>query len=344
MRSYDTLLLFLLPAKFVAYETVKMVNTVIRTLLVLAAAVLILMILAAAAILRQRSSARMVLQEQANLKRQEEMNAQLEEFNALLAKSKEAAEQALQNAEVANRAKSAFLGNVSHDIRTPMNAIVGFTTLLKDETDNPAMVQEYAQRIETASQHLLSLINDVLEINKIESGSTTLNLVEMNLAAVIDEINVIIRPQATAKDQTFDIFVTPLKYELLQGDKLRINQILINLLSNFVKYTPAGGRIEMRVEELPQVMKTYSRVRFTVRDNGIGMSEDYLKVIFDPFTREETKATYGIQGTGLGMAITKSLVDLMGGSIKVSSKLNEGSTFIVELELRIQEQEDNPQF
>ena len=252
--------------------------------------------------------------------------------------------EALQMAKAANEAKSAFLGSVSHDIRTPMNAIVGFITLLKDEADNPAVVLEYAGRIETASQHLLSLINDVLDINKIESGSTSLNLVEMDLAEVIDEINAIIRPQAKAKDQTFDISVSPLKYELLQGDKLRINQILINLLSNSVKYTPAGGNIQMRVEELPQMMPKYSRIRFTVSDNGMGMSEDYLKVIFDPFTREQTEATYEIQGTGLGMAITKSLVDLMGGSIKVTSKLGEGSTFTVELELRIQEQEDDPQF
>ena len=252
--------------------------------------------------------------------------------------------EALQMAKAANEAKSAFLGSVSHDIRTPMNAIVGFITLLKDEADNPDVVLEYAGRIETASQHLLSLINDVLDINKIESGSTSLNLVEMNLAEVIDEINAIIRPQAKAKDQAFEISVSPLKYELLQGDKLRINQILINLLSNSVKYTPAGGRIEMRVEELSQMMPKYSRIRFSVSDNGMGMSEEYLKVIFDPFTREQTEATYEIQGTGLGMAITKSLVDLMGGSIKVTSKLGEGSTFTVELELRIQEQDDDPQF
>ena len=252
--------------------------------------------------------------------------------------------EALKMARAASEAKSAFLGSVSHDIRTPMNAIVGFTTLLKDETENPVKVQEYASRIETASQHLLSLINDVLDINKIESGSTTLNLVEMDLAKVIDGVNAIIRPQAKAKAQRFDIVVSPLKYELLLGDKLRINQILINLLSNSVKYTPVGGRIEMRVDELPQMMKKHSRVRFTVSDNGMGMSEDYQKVIFDPFTREETKDTYGIQGTGLGMAITKSLVDLMGGSIKVTSKLGEGSTFTVELDLSILEHEDDPRF
>ena len=250
--------------------------------------------------------------------------------------------EALRMARAANEAKSAFLGSVSHDIRTPMNAIIGFTTLLKGETENPVKVQEYAGRIETASQHLLSLINDVLDINKIESGSATLNLVEMNLAEAVDEINAIILPQAQAKDQTFDIIISPLSHEFLQGDKLRINQILINLLSNAVKYTPAGGKIEMRVEELPQRMKTHSYVRFTVSDNGMGMSEDYLKVIFEPFSREETEATYEIQGTGLGMAITKSLVDLMGGSIKVESKPGEGSTFTVELELAIQEHEDDP--
>ena len=251
---------------------------------------------------------------------------------------------ALRMARAASDAKTAFLGSVSHDIRTPMNAIIGFLALMRDEADNPSMVLEYTQRIDAASQHLLGLINDVLDMNKIESGSATLNISEMNLAEVVDEINTIIRPQAKAKGQTFDISVSHLAYEHLLGDKLRINQILINLLSNAVKYTPEGGTIEMGVEELPQVVNNYSRVRFTVRDNGLGMSEDYQKVIFDPFTREETKATHEIQGTGLGMAITKSLVDLMGGAIHVESKQGEGSTFTVELELCIQEREDDPGF
>jgi len=248
--------------------------------------------------------------------------------------------EALHMAQAANAAKSSFLSSVSHDIRTPMNAIIGFLALMQNEADNPGMVREYAQRIDAASQHLLGLINDVLDMNKIESGSTTLSISEMNLAEVIDEINTIIRPQAKAKKQTFDIFTSPLAYEHLLGDKMRINQILINLLSNAVKYTPEGGTIEMRVEELSQVISNYSRVRFTVSDNGIGMSEDYLKVIFDPFTREETRVTHKIQGTGLGMAITKSLVDLMGGSIHVESELGKGSTFTVELELCIQERQD----
>ena len=259
-------------------------------------------------------------------------------------KTQESLTEALHMANAANEAKSAFLSSVSHDIRTPMNAIIGFLALMKDEADNPAVVREYIQRIDTASQHLLGLINDVLDMSKIESGSTTLSVSEMNLADVVSEINAIIRPQTKARNQTFDIFASHLRHEQVLGDKMRINQILINLLSNAVKYTQEGGTIELLVEELPQVVEQYSRVRLTVRDNGLGMSPEYQKVIFEPFTREETKITHEIQGTGLGMPITKSLVDLMGGTITVESRLGEGSTFCVELELRIQELEDDTGF
>jgi len=252
--------------------------------------------------------------------------------------------EALDIAQVANKAKSAFLSNVSHDIRTPMNAILGFVTLLKEEADNPDRVLEYTQKISVASQHLLGLINDVLDMNKIESGSAVLNISEVNLAEIIGEINTIIRPQARAKNQTFEIFTNALKNEHLLGDKLRINQILINILSNAVKYTQAGGEICMSVQELPQVDQNYSRIQFAISDNGKGMSEDFLQVIFDPFTRERGAALNQIQGTGLGMAITKNLVDLMNGTIRVTSKLGEGSTFVVELALRIQEKEDDPEF
>lgn len=252
--------------------------------------------------------------------------------------------EALKIAQVANNAKSTFLSNVSHDIRTPMNAITGFVALLQKEADNPEHVREYVQQIDAASQHLLGLINDVLDINKIESGSAALNLSETDLAGIIEEINTIIRPQAKGKNQTFEIFSDSVTHEHLLADKLRINQILINLLSNAVKYTPEGGEIQMRLDELPQVDDNYSRIRFTVSDNGIGMSEEYLKVIFEPFTRENSEAMHQIQGTGLGMAITKSLVDLMGGTIRVESKLGKGSAFIVELELHISLKEEDPEF
>ena len=252
-------------------------------------------------------------------------------------KSQDALTQALEMAQAANKAKTSFLGSMSHDIRTPMNAIMGLTMLLKEETDNPERVREYTHRIDVASQHLLSLINDVLDMNKIEDGSATLNITEFTPAEIIEELNTILRPQAKAKDQIFEIAASPFTCEHLLGDKLRINQILINILSNAVKYTPEGGRVELDVTELPQRVKGHSHIRFTVRDNGQGMSEEYLKVIFDPFTREQNARTHLIQGTGLGMAITKSLVDLMGGSIQVESTLGKGSVFTVELDFRVQE-------
>ncbi len=252
--------------------------------------------------------------------------------------------EALQIAQVANDAKSTFLSSVSHDIRTPMNAIIGFVGLLQEEADNPEHVRDYVKRIDAASQHLLGLINDVLDLNKIENGSATLNISEVNLADIIDEINAIIRPQTREKNQTFEIFSSSVIHEHVQADKLRINQILINLLSNAVKYTPEDGNIQLRMEELSQVDDNYTHIRFTVSDNGIGMSEEYLKVIFDPFTRENREIIRRIQGTGLGMAITKSLVDLMGGTISVWSKSGEGSVFTVDLELYISKKEDDPEF
>jgi len=249
--------------------------------------------------------------------------------------------EALQIAQVANDAKSTFLSSVSHDIRTPMNAIIGFVELLREEADNPDHVRDYVQRIDAASQHLLGLINDVLDMNRIESGSATLTLSEVNLADIIDGINAIIRPQTRAKNQTFEIFSSSVVHEHLLADKLRIDQILINLLSNAVKYTPEGGYIKMQLDELAQVDDNYSRIRFTISDNGMGMSEEYLKMIFDPFTRENKEIIRQIQGSGLGMAITKSLVDMMGGTIRVQSSPGEGSVFTVELELYISRKEDD---
>lgn len=248
--------------------------------------------------------------------------------------------QALEIAQVANRAKSAFLRNVSHDIRTPMNAIMGFTALLREEADSPEHVLEYTQKISDASQYLLGLINNVLDMNKIESGSAVLDVAELNLAELVDEVDAIIRLQAEEKEQSFEIAAVSLTNKHLLGDKLRIKQILTNILSNAVEYTQNGGEIKMWIDELPQIDESYSRICFTISDNGQGMSEEYQKVIFDPFTREQSTAWNQMHGTGLGMAVTKSLVELMNGSIMVTSKLGEGSTFVVELELRIQDKED----
>ena len=258
--------------------------------------------------------------------------------------SKFALETALNAANAANKAKSTFLNNISHDIRTPMNAIVGLTLLLNHDAGDPERVKEYTRKITASSQYLLGLINDVLDMSKIESGKTTLNVTEINLAEFIDELGTMIRPQAKAKQQEFELFLADVTMEHLIGDRMRINQVLINILSNAVKYTPVGGRIQMTVTQLPQKTKDFVRLRFEVQDNGIGMSEEFLHVIFEPFAREINSVTNQIQGTGLGMPITKNLVELMGGTIDVKSRQGEGSIFTVDLELRIQEQNVDEKF
>lgn len=258
--------------------------------------------------------------------------------------SKFALETALNAANAANKAKSTFLNNISHDIRTPMNAIVGLTVLLNHDAGDPERVKEYTRKITASSQYLLGLINDVLDMSKIESGKTRLNITEINLAELIDELGTMIRPQTKAKHQEFELFLKDVASEHLIGDRMRINQVLINILSNAVKYTPAGGRIQMTVSQLPQKTKDFARLRFEVQDNGIGMSEEFLNVIFEPFAREINSVTNQIQGTGLGMPITKNLVELMGGAIDVKSKQGEGSVFTVDLELRIQEQNVDEKF
>ena len=337
LPDYDTLLLFLIPAECVASETVEMVNTIVRAQLILAAILLLLMILTVTSILRQRSSSLMFMQEQASRKRQEEMNASLAETNVLLTESRLAAEQALQIAEEANKSKSTFLSNMSHDIRTPMNAIIGFATLLTREADNEEKVREYTKKITSSSQHLLGLINDILDISKIEAGKTTLSLSEENIVDLIGEICDIIRPQMKAKGHTFEVYSKDIKHEQVVMDKLRLNQILLNLLSNAVNYTPDGGRITLTLQELPEQSDQLARFRFIVADNGCGMSEEYQRTIFQAFTREEDSVTNKIQGTGLGMAITKNLVDLMGGTIQVESEKGKGSAFTVELSLQANE-------
>ncbi|MCI8645522.1 MAG: response regulator [Firmicutes bacterium] len=252
--------------------------------------------------------------------------------------------EALQAAQIANTSKTTFLSNMSHDIRTPMNAILGFATLLEKDVDNPGKVSEYTKKITTSGRHLLSLINDVLDVSKIESGKTVLTLDKFALDKMISSIDAIIRPAAKEKRQSFDISVTGIKHEELIGDETRINQILINLLSNAVKYTPEGGNIWLRIIGLKQRSRQYEHIRIEVEDNGYGMTPEYLEVIFDAFTRAENSTTNKVQGTGLGMAITKSIVELMGGTIEVSSQVDQGSLFTVELELRIQDKEEDEHF
>ncbi len=240
-------------------------------------------------------------------------------------------QEALEAAKSANEAKSHFLSNMSHDIRTPMNAIIGFSVLLAKDADRPDKVKEYTRKITSSSQHLLSLINDVLDMSKIESGKASLNTVEFSLPELLEGLYFILHPQAKAKHQTLEFHAQGHPAEHLIGDKLHLNQILINLLSNAIKYTQDGGEISFIVEEMPKKTPQYAHLRFIVRDNGFGMSDEFLKTVFDPFAREVNDMTRRIQGTGLGMAITKNLIELMGGVIQVESQLGKGSIFTVEL-------------
>ena len=245
--------------------------------------------------------------------------------------------EALHAAQLASNAKTMFLSNMSHDIRTPMNAVIGFTTLLEKEAENPDKVREYTKKIMASGQHLLSLINDILEVSKIESGKMVLTEEEFDLNDLVSSIDAIIRPMAAVKSQEFHVEITDIMHEYLLGDETRINQILINLLSNAVKYTPEGGNIWLRIIGLKQHSGQFERIRIEVEDDGYGMTQEYLKTIFDVFTRAENSTTNKVQGTGLGMAITKNIVELMGGTIEVFSEVNKGSLFRVDVELRISE-------
>lgn len=252
--------------------------------------------------------------------------------------------EALQAAQIASNSKTMFLSNMSHDIRTPMNAVLGFTTLLAKDAENPEKVREYTKKITASGQHLLSLINDILDVSKIESGKVVLTMEEFTLNDLVSSVDAIIRPMANNRNQTFYVQVTGIQHEYLVGDETRINQILINLLSNAVKYTPEGGDIWFRIIGLKQHSSQFEHIRIEVEDNGYGMTPEYLTTIFDAFTRAENSTTNKVQGTGLGMAITKNIVELMGGSIDVVSEVDKGSIFRVELELRISENETYKQF
>ena len=252
--------------------------------------------------------------------------------------------EALQAAQIASNSKTTFLSNMSHDIRTPMNAILGFTTLLARDAGNPAKVREYTKKITASGQHLLSLINDVLDVSKIESGKVVLTIGEFTLNNLVSSVDAIIRPMAASRRQSFHVEVTGIEHEYLVGDETRLNQILINLLSNAVKYTPEGGNIWFRIIGLKQHSSQFEHIRIEVEDDGYGMTKEYLKTIFEAFTRAENSTTNKVQGTGLGMAITKNIVELMGGTIEVFSEIDQGSLFRVELELRIPDEQSDKNF
>ena len=257
--------------------------------------------------------------------------------NKKLKKAKDIATEALQTAENANKAKTDFLSNMSHDIRTPMNAIIGMTSLIRHDAGNKAKVIEYADKIDISSHHLLGIINDVLDMSKIEAGKTVFKYTDFSILDFITELNTIFHSQIDEKNQTLTIIKENIRHEWVNGDKVHLMQIFSNLVSNAVKYTQKGGKIQFLVEECETKSSVYAKYRFLVSDNGIGMSADFKETIFDAFTRAESSVTNKIQGTGLGMAITKNLVEAMGGTIDVESELGQGSCFEVLIDLRIAE-------
>ena len=274
-------------------------------------------------------------------KRKNELHLQtmkeMEAVNQKLKKAKNVATEALQTAENANKAKTDFLSNMSHDIRTPMNAIIGITSLIRHDAGNKAKVIEYADKIDISSQHLLGIINDVLDMSKIEAGKTVFKYSDFSILDLVQELDTIFHTQIYEKQQTLTIIKENIQHEWVNGDQVHLMQIFSNLLSNAVKYTQEGGGIQFLVEEYETKSRAYARYRFLVSDNGMGMSADFKDTIFDAFTRAESSLTNKIQGTGLGMAITKNLVEAMGGTIDVDSELGQGSCFEVLMDLKIAE-------
>ena len=261
----------------------------------------------------------------------------MEESNKKLKKAKDITTEALQTAENANKAKTDFLSNMSHDIRTPMNAIIGMTSLIRHDAGNKAKVIEYADKIDISSQHLLGIINNVLDMSKIEAGKTVFKYTDFSILDFITELNTIFHSQIDEKNQTLTIIKENIRHEWVNGDQVHLMQIFSNLVSNAVKYTQEGGKIQFLVEECETKSSVYAKYRFLVSDNGMGMSADFKDTIFDAFTRAESSLTNKIQGTGLGMAITKNLVEAMGGTIDVESELGQGSGFEVLMDLKIAE-------
>ena len=330
-------LAFLVPAEYVAVNTQKLVGIVMAIIIGFATVFSITAVFVSWIFLRQKQQQELQAEKEANL-RLEQYNIQLTQANDEMRRAQDVAAEALQSAERASKAKTDFLSNMSHDIRTPMNAIIGITTLMKNELHEPEKLAEHLGKLESSGQLLLGIINDILDMSRIESGKTTLNIEKMNLPQQVSRLDSIARQQAGQRRQSFTV-KTAMQHENVLGDPNRLNQVLMNILSNAVKYTPTGGHIRLEVEELPR-NEHYARYRFVVQDDGIGMSEAFQKTLFDPFTREEKSGTNKVQGTGLGMAITKSVVDLMGGSISVESATGKGTRFEVVLEFPIDTEAD----
>ena len=329
LENAEWTLIFLVPAEYVATNTLRLVNFVMVFIVIFTVIVAVCVMLGISFVMRRN--------QQEAIRAERENNAKLETVNTELRQAKQVAEQAFEVASYASQSKSDFLANMSHDIRTPMNAITGITSLLEHDAGNEEKVREYAKKIDVSAQHLLGIINDVLDMSKIEAGKTVFKYSDFSILELMQEIQMMFRPQAEGKHQMMVMNHDNIEHEWVNGDKVHMMQIFSNLLSNAVKYTQEGGKIQFLVEEYETKSRAYAKYRFVVSDNGMGMSADFKDTIFDAFTRAESSLTNKIQGTGLGMAITRNLVEAMGGTIDVESELGQGSCFEVFMDLKIAE-------
>ena len=330
MENAEWILIFLVPAEYVATNTLRLVNFVMVFIVIFTVIAAVCVMLGISLVMRRN--------QQEAIRVERENNARLENVNAELRQAKKAAEEAFQVAQEASRSKSNFLANMSHDIRTPMNAIIGMTSLIRYNAGDKARVIEYADKIDISSQHLLGIINDVLDMSKIEAGKTVFKYSDFSIVEFIQELDTIFHSQIYEKNQTFTITKENIRHEWVNGDRIHLMQIFSNLLSNAIKYTQEGGEIQLLSEECKSHSSVYAKYRFLVSDNGMGMSADFKDTIFDAFTRAENPMTNKIQGTGLGMAITKNLVVSMGGTIDVESEPGQGSCFEIFMDLKIAEE------
>ena len=327
LDGYNMTLMLLIPADSVAVSTMNMMNSTIRvsiTVMLVMAVLIALAFISVIIVLRSRQKMKIVQQNN-------------QELNRL----RLVAEEAMAAAESANNAKSTFLSNMSHDIRTPMNAIIGFTTLAVSNIDNQEKVKDYLSKILSSSNHLLSLINDVLDMSRIESGKIHLEEQEANLSDIFHDIKTIIGGQIHAKQLELYMDIMDVADEDVFCDKTRLNQVLLNLLSNAIKFTPPGGAVSVRVAQLPNAPEGKGLYEIRVKDTGIGMSPEFAGRIFEPFERERTSTVSRIQGTGLGMAITKNIIDMMGGTIEVFTEQGKGTEFVIRIALRLQPEHRN---
>ena len=324
MAEYDMTIMLLVPAEYVAVSTMTMLQSALRIQVVFTVLLLGLVLLALISIVRAERSSKMIKIEK--------------ETNQKLNKLRVAAEDALKVAESASKAKSTFLSNMSHDIRTPMNAIIGFATLALDDIRDGKKVQDYLSKILSSSKHLLGLINDILDMSRIESGKVVLEEQETDLVTTLQELQSIMEGQAKERKLKLHVDYSNLRDRHVFCDKTRLNQVMFNLLANAVKFTSEGGSIWLTMSQLEPTYEVEDRAIYEIRvkDTGIGMDKAFIKHIFEPFERERTSTVSKIQGTGLGMAITKNIVDMMGGTIEVESQKGVGTEFIIRLELRLQ--------